>query len=67
MNLVIVVDQMRTPQWFPEPQKLHALLPNIGRLQRSSASFESHYTASNMCTPSRRERDCGADLECGLR
>jgi arylsulfatase A-like enzyme len=51
--LVIVVDQMRTPQWFPGPQTLNALLPNIGRLQRSSVSFESHYTASNMCTPSR--------------
>jgi arylsulfatase A-like enzyme len=51
--LVIVVDQMRGPQWFPEPHKLDALLPNIGRLKRSSVSFESHYTASNMCTPSR--------------
>jgi arylsulfatase A-like enzyme len=51
--LVIVVDQMRAPQWFPEPHKLNALLPSIGRLQSSSVSFESHYTASNMCTPSR--------------
>jgi arylsulfatase A-like enzyme len=51
--LVIIVDQMRAPQWFPEPAKLAALLPNIGRLQRSSVSFDSHYTASNMCTPSR--------------
>ncbi|GBE66892.1 sulfatase family protein [Mycobacterium sp. MFM001] len=51
--LVIVVDQMRAPQWFPAPQQLHTLLPNLGRLQRSSVSFESHYTASNMCTPSR--------------
>jgi hypothetical protein len=51
--LVIVVDQMRAPQWFPEPAKLTALLPNIARLQRNSVSFESHYTASNACTPSR--------------
>jgi arylsulfatase A-like enzyme len=51
--LVIVVDQMRAPQWFPDPQELDALLPNIGRLRRSSVSFQSHYTASNMCTPSR--------------
>jgi arylsulfatase A-like enzyme len=51
--LVIVVDQMRAPQWFPEPAKLATLLPNIGRLQKSSVSFDSHYTASNMCTPSR--------------
>lgn len=51
--LVIVVDQMRAPQWFPERQKLDALLPNLGRLQSSSISFQSHYTASNNCTPSR--------------
>ncbi|WP_039889847.1 sulfatase-like hydrolase/transferase [Mycobacterium xenopi] len=51
--LVIVVDQMRGPQWFPEHHQLITLLPNIGRLQMSSVSFESHYTASNMCTPSR--------------
>ncbi|MBV8930160.1 MAG: sulfatase-like hydrolase/transferase, partial [Mycobacteriaceae bacterium] len=51
--LVIVVDQMRAPQWFPQPQKLGALLPSIDRLRRASVSLESHYTASNMCTPSR--------------
>jgi arylsulfatase A-like enzyme len=51
--LVIVVDQMRTPQWFPEPAKLNSLLPNLARLRRDSVSFESHYTASNMCTPAR--------------
>lgn len=51
--LVIVVDQMRAPQWFPEPQKLTALLPHIGRLQDNSVSFGAHYSASNMCTPSR--------------
>ncbi|EUA35744.1 sulfatase family protein [Mycobacterium xenopi 3993] len=50
---MIVVDQMRGPQWFPEHHQLITLLPNIGRLQMSSVSFESHYTASNMCTPSR--------------
>ena len=37
--LVIVVDQMRAPQWFPDPHKLNALLPNIGRLRTSSVSF----------------------------
>jgi arylsulfatase A-like enzyme len=51
--LVIVVDQMRAPQWFPDPQRLDALLPNVVRLRHASISFESHYTASNMCTPSR--------------
>ena len=51
--LVIIVDQMRAPQWFPEPARLNALLPNVARLQNSSVSFESHYTAANACTPSR--------------
>jgi arylsulfatase A-like enzyme len=51
--LVIVVDQMRAPQWFPEKQKLDALLPSLGRLQSNSVSFQSHYTASNNCTPAR--------------
>ncbi|WP_375488307.1 sulfatase-like hydrolase/transferase [uncultured Mycobacterium sp.] len=51
--LVLVVDQMRAPQWFPEQQHLNALLPNLSRLQSSSVYFRSHYTASNNCTPSR--------------
>ncbi len=51
--LVIVVDQMRAPQWFPQQRQLDTLLPNLARLRSDSVSFESHYTASNMCTPSR--------------
>jgi arylsulfatase A-like enzyme len=51
--LVVVVDQLRTPQWFPAQQTLDALLPNLARLRRQSTSFESHYTASNMCVASR--------------
>ncbi|MCV7226629.1 sulfatase-like hydrolase/transferase [Mycolicibacterium komossense] len=51
--LVVVVDQMRTPQWFPDTQRLDALLPNLGRLRQSSVAFDAHYTASNACTPSR--------------
>ena len=31
--LVIVVDQMRAPQRFPNPQRLDALLPNVARLR----------------------------------
>src|SRR5271155_1318537 len=50
--LVIVVDQMRTPQWFPSPTALEAVLPNISALRRASTSFEFHYTAANACTPS---------------
>ncbi|OHU25147.1 sulfatase [Mycobacteroides chelonae] len=51
--LVIIVDQMRAPQWFPDVQKLTNILPTLSRLQRESVTFASHYTASNMCTPSR--------------
>lgn len=51
--LVIIVDQMRAPQWFPDATKLGELLPNLDRLRQRSVSFESHYSASNMCTPSR--------------
>jgi arylsulfatase A-like enzyme len=51
--LVIVVDQMRAPQWFPAPEELGALLPRLDGLRQRSVSFASHYTASNMCTPSR--------------
>jgi arylsulfatase A-like enzyme len=51
--LVIVVDQMRAPQWFPDPQQLGGLLPRLDGLRQRSVSFASHYSASNMCTPSR--------------
>ncbi|MBX8689231.1 sulfatase-like hydrolase/transferase [Mycobacterium sp. 20091114027_K0903767] len=51
--LVVIVDQMRAPQWFPDTEQLGALLPNLDRLRVRSTSFGSHYSASNMCTPSR--------------
>lgn len=51
--LVIVVDQMRAPQWFPDPQQLGGLLPRLDGLRKQSVSFTAHYSASNMCTPSR--------------
>jgi arylsulfatase A-like enzyme len=51
--LVVMVDQLRTPQWFPDQGKLDALLPNIARIRRVATSFENHYTASNMCVASR--------------
>ncbi|MEE6165454.1 MULTISPECIES: sulfatase-like hydrolase/transferase [unclassified Mycolicibacterium] len=51
--LVIVVDQMRAPQWFPDAAQLGALLPNLDGLRARSTAFGSHYSASNMCTPSR--------------
>ncbi len=51
--LVVIVDQMRAPQWFPDTRQLGALLPNLDRLRTRSTSFGSHCSASNMCTPSR--------------
>jgi arylsulfatase A-like enzyme len=51
--LVIVVDQLRTPQWFPSQGQLDALLPNLARIRSRSTSFESHYTSSNMCVAAR--------------
>jgi arylsulfatase A-like enzyme len=47
--LVIIVDQLRFPQWY-SPM---AELPNISALRRGAVSFEHHYTASNDCTPAR--------------
>ncbi len=51
--LVIVVDQLRFPQWFsPSPVAL-TLPPNLQRLRRGAVSFARHYTASNDCSPAR--------------
>ncbi len=51
--LVIVVDQLRFPQWFsPDPAGL-GLPPNLQRLSQGAVSFARHYTASNDCTPAR--------------
>ncbi len=51
--LVLIVDQLRTPQWFPPQAQVDALLPNLARLRARSTSFESHYTAANMCVAAR--------------
>jgi arylsulfatase A-like enzyme len=51
--LVILVDQLRYPQWFsPLPGGL-GLPPNLQRLREGAVSFARHYTASNDCTPAR--------------
>jgi arylsulfatase A-like enzyme len=51
--LVIVVDQLRYPQWFsPDPGGL-GLPPNLRRLRQGAVSFARHYTASNDCSPAR--------------
>lgn len=51
--LVVMVDQFRTPKWFSEIAMTSALTPHLARLRRGAVSFESHYTASNDCTPAR--------------
>ena len=51
--LVIMVDQLRTPQWFSAGSRAESLMPNLARLRREGVSFGSHYTASNDCTPAR--------------
>jgi arylsulfatase A-like enzyme len=51
--LVVMVDQLRTPQWFSAANSAAALMPNLARLRNGGVSFASHYTASNDCTPAR--------------
>ncbi|MCW8133843.1 MAG: sulfatase-like hydrolase/transferase [Planctomycetota bacterium] len=51
--LVVIVDQLRPPMWFPDQQTLDGYLPNIARLRKASVSFNKHYTVAAMCTPSR--------------
>jgi arylsulfatase A-like enzyme len=51
--LVIVVDQLRFPQWFSATPMGMALPPNLRRLREGAVSFTRHYTVSNDCTPSR--------------
>lgn len=51
--LVIVVDQLRTPQWFPAQATLDKYLPAIAKLRKSSVSFTRYYTAATACTAAR--------------
>ncbi len=51
--LVIVVDQLRFPQWFSPAATGIGLPPNLERLRNGAVSFTRHYTASNDCTPAR--------------
>jgi arylsulfatase A-like enzyme len=51
--LVIMVDELRAPTWFPSRAKLDTLLPNLARIRRVATSFENHYTAANMCVAAR--------------
>ena len=51
--LVVLVDQLRSPQWFGAAPGTTSLPENLERLREGAVSFERHYTASNDCTPSR--------------
>lgn len=51
--LVVLVDEMRFPVWFPAQDQLDALLPSIARIRKRAVSFERHYTAANVCTAAR--------------
>ena len=51
--LVVMVDQLRTPQWFSASAAAAALMPNLARLRNGGVSFTGHYTAANDCTPAR--------------
>lgn len=51
--LVIVVDQLRAPQWFPAQTTLDNFLPAIAKLRKSSVSFTRYYTAATACTAAR--------------
>jgi len=51
--LVIVVDQLRFPQWFGASALGLSYAPNVAALSEGAVNFERHYTASNDCTPAR--------------
>lgn len=51
--LIILVDQFRTPQWFPSQPQLDQYLPNLASLRRKSVSFDQYYTAATACSPAR--------------
>ncbi len=51
--LVVLVDEMRDWQWFPDQEILNESFPNLARLQENAVRFRRHYTAANMCTPAR--------------
>ncbi len=51
--LVIVVDQLRYPQWLSAGSFGLGFTPNLQKLREGGVSFAHHYTASNDCTPAR--------------
>jgi arylsulfatase A-like enzyme len=51
--LVVMVDQLRAPQWFQTGALAAGLMPNLAQLRSGGVSFASHYTAANDCSPAR--------------
>lgn len=51
--LVIMVDQLRFPQGLFTQEIMDRYAPNLKELREMSVSFESHFAAAAMCTPSR--------------
>lgn len=51
--LLIIVDEMRAPQWFPAQPALDAILPSIARIRQGGVEFQGHYAAATACSPSR--------------
>ena len=47
--ILVIVDQMRRPRWFPPA----ARLPNYDRLAARGLTFDQHYVSAVPCSPSR--------------
>lgn len=51
--LIILVDQWRSPIWFPDSTTLAELLPNTSALFSQSVNFTNYFSAATACSPSR--------------
>lgn len=49
--LIILVDQWRSPIWFPDPTTLAELLPATTALFSQSVDFTNYFTAATACSP----------------
>ena len=60
--LMIMVDQLRAPKWFPPgaSSAIAAMTPAIASLQTNACVFPNYFPAATACTPSR------ATLQTGL-
>jgi arylsulfatase A-like enzyme len=51
--LIILVDQWRSPIWFPDRTTVAELLPATTALFSQSVDFTNYFTAATACSPSR--------------